>query len=303
MDRLLKFLFHQAPVRGEVVRLSRSWQQMTALHAYPEPVLRLLGETTAAATLLSATIKFDGNLILQIHGDGPVQLLVVECRPDAAFRATAKLRPNAQVGAGAGWRELVNAGGQGRCAITLDPSGSPAGQSPYQGIVPLQGSSVSEALEAYLRQSEQIESRLWLAADAHAATGMLLQRVAHPSTAGAEQDEDAWTRTTTLSDTVSAAELLTSTAEEVVHRLFWQERLERYAPVTPRFACTCSRRRTGRMLMTLGRPEVDSILAEQGTVRVTCDFCHARYSFDAVDVAQLFATGSAEPARPDALPH
>src|SRR6202008_2380795 len=105
-----------APVRGEVVRLSGSWQQMTARHAYPEPVLRLLGETTAAATLLSATIKFDGNLILQIHGDGPVQLLVVECRPDAAYRATAKLRPNARVEAGAGWRELVNAGGQGRCA-------------------------------------------------------------------------------------------------------------------------------------------------------------------------------------------
>lgn len=301
MDRLLKFLFHQAPVRGEVVRLSQSWQQMTALHAYPEPVLRLLGETTAAATLLSATIKFDGNLILQIHGDGPVQLLVVECRPDAAFRATAKLRPNAQVDAGAGWRELVNAGGQGRCAITLDPGGSPAGQSRYQGIVPLQGSSVAEALEAYLRQSEQIESRLWLAADASAATGMLLQHIARPSSGGAEQDEDAWTRTTTLSDTVSAAELLTSSAEDVVRRLFWQERLERYAPVTPRFACTCSRGRTGRMLVTLGRAEVDSILAEQGSVRVTCDFCHARYSFDAVDVAQLFTTGSTQAGRTDPL--
>src|SRR5437879_5032976 len=170
-DRLLKFLFHQAPVRGEVVRLSRSWQRMTALHAYPEPVLRLLGETTAAATLLSATIKFAGNLILQIHGDGPVQLLVVECRPDLAYRATA-----------------------------------------------------------------------W----------------------GVEHDEDAWRRTTTLSDTVSAAELLETSAEEVVHRLFWRERLERHAAMTPRFACTCSRDRTGRMLLTLGRAEVDSILAEQG---------------------------------------
>ncbi len=148
-DRLLKFLFHQAPVRGEVVRLSRSWQQMTALHAYPEPVLRLLGETTAAATLLSATIKFAGNLILQIHGDGPVQLLVVECQPDLAFRATAKLRGGARIDAGAGWRELVNAGGLGRCAITLDPGKSPAAQQRYQGIVPLQGSSVAEALEAY----------------------------------------------------------------------------------------------------------------------------------------------------------
>jgi molecular chaperone Hsp33 len=301
-DRLLKFLFHQAPVRGEVVRLSQSWQRMTALHAYPDPVLRLLGETTAAATLLSATIKFAGNLILQIHGDGPVQLLVVECRPDLAYRATAKLRANARIEADAGWHELVNVGGQGRCAITLDPGTSPAGQQRYQGIVPLQGSSVAEALEAYLRQSEQIESRLWLAADERAATGLLLQRIARPSTLGVEHDEDAWRRTTTLSDTVSATELLEASAEEVVHRLFWQERLERYAPVTPRFSCTCSRGRTGRMLITLGRAEVDSILAEQGSVSVTCEFCGAQYSFDAVDVVQLFATGSSEPARPDA-PH
>jgi molecular chaperone Hsp33 len=297
-DRLLKFLFHQAPVRGEVVRLSRSWQQMTARHAYPEPVLRLLGETTAAATLLSATIKFAGNLILQIHGDGPVQLLVVECQPDLAFRATAKLRGDARIDAGAGWRQLVNAGGQGRCAITLDPGKSPAAQQRYQGIVPLQGSSVAEALEAYLRQSEQIESRLWLAADQRAASGMLLQRIAHPSSGSADQDEDAWRRTTTLSDTVSTAELLEMPAEEVVHRLFWQEQLEQYTPITPRFACTCSRVRTGRMLVTLGRSEVDAILAEQGAVSVTCDFCNTLYSFDAVDLGHLFATGSTDLGRP-----
>jgi len=165
--------------------------------------------------------------------------------------------------------------------------------------VPLQGSSVAEALEAYLQQSEQIESRLWLAANEQAASGLLLQRIARPSLPGVEQDEDAWRRTTTLTDTISAAELLESAAEEVVHRLFWQEQLERYRPVTPRFACSCSRHRTGRMLLTLGRAEVDSILAEQGTVSVTCDFCHAGYSFDAVDVGQLFATGSTDSSRPE----
>jgi molecular chaperone Hsp33 len=158
---------------------------------------------------------------------------------------------------------------------------------------------VAEALEAYLRQSEQIESRLWLAADERAATGLLLQRIARPSTLGGEQDEDAWRRTTMLSDTVSTAELLEASAEEVVHRLFWQERLQRSAPATPHFACTCSRGRTGRMLLTLGRAEVDSILVEQGSVSVTCEFCGAQYSFDAVDVGQLFATGSSDPAPPD----
>lgn len=297
-DQLLKFLIHQAPVRGEMVHLSRSWQQMTALRAYPDPVLRLLGETTAAAALLSATIKFDGNLILQIHGDGPVQLLVVECQPDLAYRATAKLRPEAHIAADAGWHDLVNVQGNGRCAITLDPGRSPAGQQRYQGIVPLQGSSVAEALEAYLRQSEQIESRLWLAADAHAAAGLLLQKIARPSVSG-EADEDAWRRTTTLSQTLTASEMLSHGTDELMHRLFWQENLERYRPLTPRFACTCSRQRAGRMLRTLGRGEVDSILAEQGAVSVTCDFCHARHAFDAVDVAQLFTTGSTQAADPN----
>jgi molecular chaperone Hsp33 len=296
-DRLLKFLFHRAPVRGEVVRLTRSWQQMTALHAYPAPVLRLLGETTAAATLLSATIKFDGNLILQIHGDGPVQLLVVECQPDLAFRATAKLRGDARIDPDAGWRDLVNAGGMGRCAITLEPGRSPAALQRYQGIVPLQGSSVAEALEAYLRQSEQIESRLWLAANQSAAAGMLLQRIPRSSGLGPEEDEDAWRRTTLLSDTVSAGEMLESTADEMVHRLFWQEQLEQVTAMTPRFSCTCSRGRTGRMLVQLGRPEVDSILSEQGAVSVTCEFCNALYSFDPIDVQQLFSTGSTDSGR------
>ena len=163
--------------------------------------------------------------------------------------------------------------------------------------MPLQGSSVAEALEAYLRQSEQIESRLWLAADAKAAAGLLLQRIPHPASSG-EPDEDAWRRATTLSQTLTAAEMLGHAADEMLHRLFWQETLERYAPVTPRFACSCSRQRAGRMLRTLGREEVQSILAERGTVEVTCEFCHARHSFDPVDVAQLFATGSTEPAAP-----
>jgi len=291
-DRLLKFLFRRAPVRGEVVRLGQSWQQMTALHAYPAPVLRLLGETTAAASLLSATIKYAGSLILQIHGDGPVQLLVVECQPDLSFRATAKLRGDACIDACAGWRDLVNAQGRGRCAITLDPGRSPAALQRYQGIVPLEGSSVAEALEAYLRQSEQIESRLWLAANPSAAAGILLQRVPRMSGSTVEEDEDAWRRATLLSETVSAAEMLENSAEEMLRRLFWQEQLENSTAMTPRFACSCSRGRTGRMLIQLGRPEVDSILAEQGEVSVTCDFCNAAYAFDRIDVEQLFATGS-----------
>jgi molecular chaperone Hsp33 len=303
-DTLHKFTFHNAPVRGEVVRLDKAWQAMTAHHGYPAPVMRLLGEMTAAAALLATNIKFNGTLILQIHGDGPVNLLVVECQPDLRLRATAKLRDGASIDANAGMRDLVNAGGAGRCVITLDPTDRLPGQQPYQGIVGLEGESIAQALETYMRRSEQLESRLWLAADARCCAGVLLQKL--PGDGGraalGDQDEDAWDRTTTLAATLKPAELLTLAAETVTRRLFWQERLDYYRPLTPRFECRCSRERIGRMLLSLGQEEVDSIVAEQGRVEVTCDFCNARQAFDAVDVAQLFRTGSSSEA-PATAPH
>lgn len=303
-DTLHKFTFHNAPVRGEVVRLDGAWQAMTAHHGYPAPVTRLLGEMTAAAALLASNIKFAGTLILQIHGDGPVSLLVVECQADLRLRATAKLREGASIDADAGMRELVNVSGSGRCAITLDPAGRLPGQQPYQGIVGLQGDSIAQALETYMRQSEQLESRLWLAADGRCCAGVLLQKL--PDSGGratpGTQDEDAWERTTTLAATLKPAELLTLAAETVTRRLFWQEHLDHYQPLKPRFECRCSRERIGRMLLSLGHEEVESIVAEQGRVEVTCDFCNKKQTFDAVDVAQLFRTGSSNEA-PASAPH
>jgi molecular chaperone Hsp33 len=295
-DKLLKFTFHNAPVRGEVVRLEEAWQGMTAHHGYPPPVMRLLGQMTAAAALLASNIKFAGALIMQIHGDGPVSLLVVECQPDLRLRATAKLRAGALIDANAGMRELVNVSGQGRCAITLDPTDRLPGQQPYQGIVSLRGESIAQALENYMRQSEQLDSRLWLAADARCSAGVLLQKL--PQDGGrataVDTDADAWERTTTLAATLTTDELLSLAPDTVTRRLFWQERLDHYRPLLPRFECRCSRDRIGRMLLSLGRAEVDSIVAELGRVEVTCDFCNARQSFDAIDVAQLFRTGSAQ---------
>jgi len=294
-DRLLKFTFHNAPVRGEVVRMEGAWQAMTEHHGYPAPVMRLLGEMTAAAALLASNIKFAGSLVIQIHGDGPVRLLVVECQPDLRLRATAKLDADFTIDAGAGLRELVNVSGQGRCAITLDPSDRLPGQQPYQGIVSLHGDSIAQALENYMRQSEQLESRLWLAADDRFCAGVLLQKLpdAGDRAALANTDVDAWERTTALAATLTVDELLELPADTVTRRLFWQERLDHYRPQVPRFECRCSRGRIGRMLLSLGRAEVDSIITEQGRVQVTCDFCNARQEFDAIDVAQLFRTGSA----------
>jgi molecular chaperone Hsp33 len=289
-DRLLKFMFRGAPVRGELVRVADAWREMTAHHQYPAPVKRLLGEMVAAAALLASNIKFNGALVMQVHGDGPIKLLVVECQPDLSLRATAKFSDQV-IAAGATMRELINRSGRGRFAITLDPRDPLPGQQPYQGVVPLDGESMADVLETYMRQSEQLETRLVLAADDEVSAGLLLQRL--PETGGTPGaiDEDAWDRVTLLGATLSVDELLRLSPENLARRLYSQEVLEHQATLSPRFACRCSRERIGRMLVSLGREEVDSIIAELTNVTVTCDFCGRQYSFDAVDVAQLFTSG------------
>lgn len=303
-DRLLKFAFSGAPVRGELVQLTNAWREMTAHHHYPPAVMRVLGETVAAAALLAANIKFNGALVMQIHGDGPLQLLVVECQSDLTLRATAKVR-NEPIDDQISLRELVNRGGRGRFAITLDPKNALPGQQPYQGIVTLQGDSVAGVLQTYMRRSEQLETRLWLASDANTAAGMLLQRLPGEGGHPVADDDEAWQRSNVIAQTLTSNELLTLAPDDVLHRLYWQEPIERYAPLSPRFACTCSRSRIGKMLVSLGQQEVDSIIAEQRSVRITCEFCGRQYAFDAVDVAQLFAqTESAvTTALPDATKH
>jgi len=298
-DTLLKFLFKSAPVRGEIVQLGEAWREMTEHHDYPPAVTRLLGEMVAAAPLLAATIKFNGALILQVHGDGPVKLMVVEVQPDMSVRATAKLREGAEVAADADMRSLINATGQGRCAITLDPRDRLPGQQPYQGVVPLEGDSIAAALESYMRQSEQLDTRLWLAADRNAAAGLLLQKMPQTGGSAAEHaDPDAWDRLQMLAQTVKPEELTTLAPAEVMRRLFWQESPQASEPIAPRFACTCSRARIGRMLSSLGREEVDSIIHELGAVHVTCDFCNRQYEFDSVDAEQLFAAGGTDLPQP-----
>lgn len=290
MDQLLKFSF-SAPVRGECVRLVETWQRILQHHDYPAAVKRLLGEATAAAALLASNIKFDGTLILQIYGDGPVQLLVVECQSDLRLRATAKLRSDATVADSASFLDLVNAHGTGRCAITLDPRARHPGQQPYQGVVPLQGESIAQAIENYMRASEQLDTRLWLAADAGQCAGLLLQKLPEHGGTLMASDDDAWPRRVTLASTVKPSELLRLAPDEWLRRLFWQEPPKVAAPLTLRFECSCSRQRVGHMLRSLGRAEVDDILAELGTVAVICDFCNSSHVFDAVDIGELFATG------------
>ncbi|WP_017761632.1 Hsp33 family molecular chaperone HslO [Pseudacidovorax intermedius] len=315
MSELHTFLFDGLPVRGMIVRLDGAWQEILARRAantqtgaYAPPVAELLGEMTAAATLMQANIKFKGSLILQIFGDGPVKVAVAEAQPDLSLRATASVV--GEVSATAGLADLVNVGNKGRCAITLDPKERLPGQQPYQGVVPLFGDrgerlgKLSDVLQHYMLQSEQLDTTLVLAADEQVAAGLLIQRLplageANLAGSATARDEDEigrnedYNRISTLASSLTRAELLSLDIETILRRLFWEERLLRFAPrdgmLGPRFACTCSRDRVASMIRSLGREEADDILAEQGRIEVGCDFCGQQYRFDAVDTAQIFA--------------
>ena len=289
-DTLRKFMFEGAPVRGELVELSDTWQQVQAHRTYPEAVNTLLGEMLAAAALLSANLKFNGSIIMQIHGDGPVRLLVVECDADLQMRATAKFDSDTIISDAALLPDLVNLHGNGRFVITLDPKEKLPGQQAYQGVVPLDGDSIASVIEHYMMRSEQLDTRLWLAADRTVSRGLLLQKLPVAGGIDAPVDDDlaTWDRTVMLSSTLKHAELLDTDIDTLMRRLFWEETIRVFEPKHPSFRCTCSRERVGNMLKMLGQPEVDSVLDELGQVSIDCEFCGQHYAFDKVDCAQLF---------------
>lgn len=289
-DSLKKYLFEDRSVRIQTANLTQTWQDMLAHQTY-HPVLRnLLGELSAAAVLLASNIKFDGSLILQLQGDGPIALIVVECNHHLQLRATIKTRQEFVVKDTDNLQSLLNANGQGRFVVILDPNNRQEGQQPYQGIVPLIGSSVGEALASYMRHSEQLDTLLYLAADEHKATGLLLQRL--PYSGGKEVASDiadeAWQHATHLTNTIKAPEQLQIDEDTLIHRLFWEENLIAYEPQAISWHCSCSREKVADMLKMLGASEIESILAEQADITVRCDFCGKPYVFDAIDCAGLF---------------
>jgi molecular chaperone Hsp33 len=294
IDQLKKYLLEDRTVRVQAVRLAETWSDAQAHHQYPPAVRKLLGELVAASTLLAANIKFDGSLLLQIQGDGPIALLVVECRSDLSLRATVKVRDGHEVPEDGTLQTLLNTHGGGRFIVLLDPKRKVPGQQPYQGIVPLEGETVAEVLEHYMKSSEQLDTRMWLAADDQHAAGLLVQRLPdHGGKPGeAASDADGWNRAVHLASTLTEPELLATDIDTLIHRLFWEETLIAFDPETVRWHCPCGRERVADMLRMLGRDEVESVLAEQGKVEVSCDFCGKPYLFDAVDCAGLFVAGS-----------
>jgi molecular chaperone Hsp33 len=283
-DTLQRFMFENAAVRGEVVHLDHAWQQVLERHDYPPVVRELLGEALTAGMLLSATIKIEGTLTIQIQGDGPVNLLVVEITISKqgesirrSMRGVAEAKEAPEPG------NLAALFGQGKIVITIQPE---KGDERFQGIVGLEGERIADALQAYLRQSEQLQTQMWLHADEGRTAGLMLQRMPGDS----EEDAESWNRINHLASTITDAELLELPPRTLLHRLFHEEDVRLFDAETVQFYCSCSRERVANMLRTLGRAELEDILEEQGKVEVACEFCKQGYSFDVVDVEQLLVT-------------
>jgi molecular chaperone Hsp33 len=280
-DSLRRFIFEKLPVQGRHVHLDASWRAVLDRQDYPPAVRALLGEAMAAIALLSATLKFDGVITLQIRGNGPVHLLVVQCTSRLSLRGLARWQGELP---DSGLQQLL---GDGRLAINIEP----ANGERYQGIVPLEGETLAACLEGYFQRSEQLPTRLWLTADEECAAGMLLQVMPVR-----ERNLDAWQHVTVLADTITSKELKSLSAQQFLQRLFYEEdvRLFEISPVA--FRCQCSRARIEATLRSLGASEMHGILREQGKVHVDCEFCGRGYEFDPVDVAALFNTPSSLPA-------
>lgn len=278
-DTLQRFMFEHAAVRGEIVHLDTTWQAVLERRDYPPLLRNMLGELMAAAALLAASLKFSGSIILQMQGEGAVKLLVVECMSDLTMRAMAHWDGEM---AGETLAELI---GDGRFVITIDPRN---GRKTYQGIVALTGQSVADALEDYMARSEQLETRLWLAADGNQTAGMLLQKM--PGADHEDMDPDAWRRAVNLASTLTRKELLGLPARQIIHRLYHEEDIRAFEPQPVRFHCPCSRERVAGMLRMIGYDEVRSLLEQNDSIEVDCEFCNKHYAFDKVDAEQVFAS-------------
>ena len=300
-DKLVKLIFPEKNCRAAVLHMDEAWQTMTKNQHLPEPVKLLLGQMCAGAVLLAGSLKFDGALVLQLQGDSPVRLALVEVRTGLVVRATAQLRAKPEdVPETAAFKDLVNATGHGRCAMILDASDRRAGEEPYQGVVALEDDGVAATLESYMTHSEQLTTRLWLAADDSAIGGVMLQRMPKSgglvASASEEPEDESFETLVILAQTVKDEELTKLEADTVAKRLFWEDNPRVLATLTPVFRCRCSKHGIEAMVRNLGQSEAEKIIAERGTIDVTCEFCGAHYMLDAVDVGALFHNGTTEGA-------
>ncbi|MCF1427438.1 MAG: Hsp33 family molecular chaperone HslO [Shewanella sp.] len=281
-DYLYRYLFENADVRGELVQLENSFQHIINSHPYPRVIKQLLGELLAATSLLTATLKFSGDIGIQLQGNGPVSLAVINGNNNQQMRGVARYTDELPETA-----TLIELFGKGYMVITLTPD---EGER-YQGVVTLDKPTLAECLEEYFAQSEQLHTRIWLFTSDTKATGMLLQVLP------GEGENLEFDHLTQLTATIKSEELLELDAEEVLHRLYHQEQVRLFDPIPVSFKCTCSRERSAAAIRTLDKTEVDAILAEEGKVEMDCEYCNSKYVFDSIDIEGIFANQAAPAAR------
>ena len=290
-DLLHRFLFDDCDIRGEIVTLGESYREVLSHNPQVPAIRRLLGEFLAAVGLLSSTLKFDGKIILQARGDGPLSTIMAECNHHNDLRGIVRTNPDIELS-----DELANNGslqqllGNGILVITIEPQRSEnfgGTLERHQGIVPMDAENLAGCLEHYFYQSEQLSTRLWFAADNDIATGFLIQALPQQLITNEEDNQDKWETIITLADTIKAEELLELEHATVLYRLFNEQPLRLYEPKALRFACSCSRERSANALLSIGKEEVESLLIEKGSVDIDCQFCNQHYHFAADEVRKL----------------
>lgn len=282
-DLIHRFIFDNSDIRGEIVSLGDSYQQILANNSDLHPrVQALLGEFVAAACLLANSLKFDGVLTLQARGDGPLPIIMAECSHERAIRAIARPSQEADFDALAG-EDLQSLVGKGVLAIIIEPD---RGER-YQGVVPLDSPRLGDCLRHYFDQSEQLPSRFWLASGPQACAGLMLQALPQQLTT-AEERADQWNTVEHLAATVSNEELLALGHEQLLFRLFHEQQVRLFEPRSLEFECSCSRQRSANALVSLGRAEVESMIAEQDVISIDCQFCNQQYVFGAADLDDIF---------------
>lgn len=275
IDSLHRYLFDNADVRGELVQLDQTYQQIITSHNYPNVLKHLLGELMVASSLLTATLKFKGDIAVQLQGDGPVSLAVINGNDQQQLRGVARWK--GELSDDASLAELF---GKGYLVITLTPE---EGER-YQGVVALDKPDLASCIEAYFMQSEQLLTRIWLFTSDEKAAGIFLQVL--PSDKDHLDDFDHLTQ---LTSTTKADEIFNLPAEELLHRLYHEEQVRLFDPVEVSFKCSCSRERTSAAILTLPKEEVTSILEEQNAVELDCEYCNTHYRFDSIDIAAIYA--------------
>jgi molecular chaperone Hsp33 len=284
-DKLQGFIFDQFDIRGEILTLEQSYGEAIARGNYPQLIKHLLGEFMAAAGMLSATLKFDGVLTLQAQGPGPLSMIMADCTRHHNLRAIASFDRAYDFNTDEPLAALV---GMGTLSLTIDPSNGER----YQGIVPLESENLANCLEDYFTRSEQLRTRIWLAADTELdsprAAGLLLQALPRQLETSAEKNLQMWEHTTQLANTITAEEQLTLDHEQQLHRLFHQEPLRLFEAKPVQFNCSCSKERISQALLSLGEKELNSILDEAGLVAIDCHFCGQHYTFTRDDIQRLF---------------